>query len=149
MTSRAGFAATVLGMVLLAELAITNLAFTADSEFVYLFGHRINVVCAARQRLGLPCPTCGFTRGFVMTAHGRVTEAWKLSPAGPLAAGGIFGMGLALLIFAALERRSHPAQLAKVKRWLQNGALAYGGIATLIWICSWISVVTNLSRTKG
>jgi hypothetical protein len=39
--------------------------------------------------------------------------------------------------------------LAQVKRWVQNGALAYGGLATLIWICSWISVITNLSRTKG
>lgn len=149
MTARAGFAATVVGMVLLAELAITNLAFTADSEFVYWFGHRINVVCAARQRLGIPCPTCGFTRGFVLTTHGRVAEAWKLSPLGPLSVVGIFGMGVALLIFAALERRRSVDQLAKVRRWIQNGALAYGGLASLIWISSWISVVANLSRTKG
>jgi hypothetical protein len=149
MTARAGFAATVLGAMLLLELIVTNLAFTADHEFVYLFGHRINIVCAARQHYGVPCPTCGFTRGFVLTAHGRAGEAWKLSPTGPLAAGGIFGMGLALLFFAAMERRRTPAQVARVKRWVQNGALAYGGLATLIWICSWISVVTNISRTKG
>jgi len=149
MTARAGFAAAVLGSMLLLELVITNLAFTADRDFVYIFGHRINIVCAARQRYGVPCPTCGFTRGFVLAAHGRMGEAWRLSPTGPLAAVGIFGMGVALVIFAALERRRTPAQLVEVKRWVQNGALTYGGVATLIWICSWISVVTNIRWMKG
>ena len=144
MTARAGFAAAVVGAILLLELVITGVAFTADHDFVYFFGHRINIVCAARQRLGVPCPTCGLTRGFVLTVHGRVRDAWRLSPTGPLAVGGIFGMGIALLGFAGFERRRTPAQLAGMKRWLQTGALAYGGMATLIWIFSWVSVVTGL-----
>ncbi len=144
MTARAGFAAAVVGAMLLLELVITGVAFTADHDFVYFFGHRINIVCAARQRLGVPCPTCGLTRGFVLTVHGRVRDAWRLSPTGPLAVGGIFGMGIALLGFAGFERRRTPAQLAGMKRWLQTGALAYGGMATLIWIFSWVSVVTGL-----
>ena len=144
-----GFTATVLGVMLLMELAAAALLLTADDDFVYFLGRRINIVCALRQRFGFPCPTCGLTRGFVLTVHGHVGEAWRLSPTGPLAAVGIFGMGVALVIFAALERRRTPAQLVEVKRWVQNGALTYGGVATLIWICSWISVVTNIRWMKG
>jgi hypothetical protein len=149
MTNRAGFAATVLGAMMLLELLVINLAFTADSDFVYFLGQRINVACAARQRSGVPCPTCGLTRGFVLTVHGHVREAWRLSPTGPLAVGGILGMSILLLIFASLERRRTPAQLAGMKRWVQTGALAYAGMATLIWICSWISVVTKLKWVRG
>jgi hypothetical protein len=135
--------------MLLLELVITSVAFSADSDFVYFFGRRINIVCAARQRWGVPCPTCGLTRGFVLTVHGSVSEAWRLSPTGPLAVGGILGMGIALLGFSCFERRRTPAQLAGMKRWVQTGALAYGGLATLIWISSWISVVTRLKWFIG
>jgi hypothetical protein len=144
MTARAGFAAAVLGATMLLELFVTSLVFTADSDFVYFLGRRINIVCAARQRFGVPCPTCGLTRGFVLTVHGRVGEAWRLSPTGPLAVGGILGMGIALLVFASLERRRTSAELAGVKRWVQAGGLGYAGLATVIWISSWISVVTRL-----
>ncbi len=127
--------------MLLLELAVTAVLFTADDDFVYFLGRRINVVCAARQRFGVPCPTCGFTRGFVLTVHGCVREAWRLSPTGPLAAIGILGMGVALLSFANFERRRSLRRVADFKRWVQAGALAYGGLATLIWISSWLSVV--------
>ncbi len=149
MTARSGFAATVVGAMLLLELVITSVAFTADDDFVYFFGRRINVVCASRRQLGIPCPTCGLTRGFVLTVHGRVREAWRLSPTGPLAAIGIFGMGIALLGIAAMEQRRTPAQMAQMKRWVQAGALAYAGVGTLIWVTSWISVVTRLKWMRG
>lgn len=149
MTNRAGFAATVLGAMMLLELLAISVAFTADSDFVYFFGRRITVACAARQRYGVPCPTCGLTRGFVLTVHGRLGEAWRLSPTGPLAVGGILGMSMVLLIFASLERRRTPAQLAGITRWVQTGALAYAGMATLIWVCSWISEVTRLKWVRG
>lgn len=149
MTSRSGFAATVVGGLLLLELLVTSLVFTADQDFVYFFGRRINVVCAARQRLGVPCPTCGLTRGFVLTVHGRVREAWRLSPTGPLAAIGILAMGIALLAFASFERRRTPGQIARYKRWIQAGALAYGGVGTLIWASAWIAEVTRLKWIRG
>jgi len=139
-----GFTATVLGVMLLMELAVAALLLTADDDFVYFLGRRINIVCALRQRFGFPCPTCGFTRGFVLTVHGHVGEAWRLSPTGPLAAIGILGMALALLAFAGFERRRTPLQVAGMKRWVQAGALAYGGLGTMIWVGSWISVVLRL-----
>jgi len=153
MTNRSGFAAAVVGGLLLLELLVTSVVFTADQDFVYFFGRRINVVCAARQRLGVPCPTCGLTRGFVLTVHGRVPEAWRLSPTGPLAAIGILGMGIALLAFAGFERGQSPSEIARYKRrykrWIQAGALAYGGVGTLIWASMWIAEVTRLKWIRG
>jgi hypothetical protein len=141
-TSRAGFTAAVLGVMLLAELAATSLLFSADQDFVYFLGHRINYVCAARQRFGVPCPTCGLTRGFVLTVHGKTREAWRLSPTGPLAAVGMFGMGALLLIYAALQQRR--GQINKFRRSVRAGALAYAGIGTLIWAGSWIATVIKM-----
>jgi len=108
MTNRAGFAATVLGADDAPELLVINLAFTADSDFVYLLGRPINVACAARQRFGVPCPTCGLTRGFVLTVHGHVREAWRLSPTGPLAVGWDIGDEHFTFDFRELGTAAHP-----------------------------------------
>ena len=142
--NRAGFAATVLGAALLLDLALIRFSFTADLDSVYVLGHRINYTCAARQRFGAPCPTCGFTRGFVLSLHGRIPDAWRLSPAGPLAAIGTLGMAVVLLAYAIFEQRRPSTQVASVKRWIEAGALSYGAVATLIWISSWISTVAKL-----
>jgi hypothetical protein len=143
-SNKTGFAATLLGAVLLLELAVIRVAFTADNDFAYFLGHRINVVCAARQHFGVPCPTCGLTRGFVLSVHGHIGEAWRLSPAGPLAVLGMLGMGLTLLALGSLERQRTSADLSMMKRWIERSALAYGALATVIWISSWISVITRL-----
>lgn len=145
-TSRSGFTAAVLGAALLAQLALVGVLFTADQDFGYFLGHRINYVCAARQQYGIPCPTCGLTRGFVLTVHGNARDAWRLSPTGPLAAFGILGMGSMLLIYAALEQRRKQRQLGWLRRSVQAGALAYVCAATLIWAGSW---VTTVLRMKG
>ncbi len=134
----------MLGAMLLAELAATSLLFTADQDFVYLLGHRINYVCAARQRYGIPCPTCGLTRGFVLTVHGRARDAWRLSPTGPLAATGMFGMGAMLLIYAALQQRRRRVQPSRMPRYVRAGALAYAGAGTLIWAVSWVTTVIKI-----
>lgn len=144
LSNKSGFAAAVLGTMLLLELAVIRVAFTADEDFAYFLGRRINVVCAARQYLGVPCPTCGLTRGLVLAVHGRFGEGWRLSPLGPLGVIGTLGMGVALLVFAMLERRRTPAQVSGMKRWIETGALTYSALATVIWISSWIAVVTKL-----
>ena len=143
-TSRSGFAAAVLGAALLGQLALTSLLFTADRDFVYFLGHRINYVCAARQRYGIPCPTCGLTRGFVMSVHGRVDDAWQLSPTGPLAVCGMAGMAVLLLICAALDQRRKAVELGWMRQLIRTGALTYAGAATLIWAGSWITTVARM-----
>ena len=134
----------MLGVMLLAELAATSLLFTADRDFVYFLGHRINYVCAARQRYGIPCPTCGLTRGFVLSVYGKAQDAWRLSPTGPLAAVGMFGMGAMLLIYAALQQRRGRGQPSSMPRYVRTGALAYAGVGTLIWMGSWVATVIKI-----
>jgi hypothetical protein len=40
-------------------------------------------VCAFRRLTGLPCPGCGLTRSWVLTAHGRLRHASNRHPFGP------------------------------------------------------------------
>jgi len=143
-TSRSGFTAAVLGTALLAQLALVGLLFTADQDFAYFLGKRINYVCASRQQSGIPCPTCGLTRGFILTVHGHPRDAWRLSPTGPLAVFGILGMGSMLLMCAALEQRRKQGQLGWLRRSVQAGAVAYVSAATLIWAGSWLTTVLKM-----
>ena len=39
--------------------------------------------CAFRRVTGLPCPGCGLTRSWVLTAHGRLRPASERHPFGP------------------------------------------------------------------
>lgn len=41
--------------------------------------------CSAQRMLGVDCPGCGLTRSFILTAHGRVGDAFQMHPAGTLA----------------------------------------------------------------
>ena len=40
-------------------------------------------VCAFRRVTGLPCPGCGLTRSWVLTAHGQLRPAVSRHPFGP------------------------------------------------------------------
>lgn len=42
------------------------------------------VVCPFLAVTGIPCPTCGMTRSWNLTAHGDITAALALHPMGPL-----------------------------------------------------------------
>ena len=41
-------------------------------------------VCAFRRITGLPCPGCGLSRSWALTAHGRLRAAVDRHPFGPL-----------------------------------------------------------------
>jgi hypothetical protein len=73
--SNPGFAAIVLGALILAHLAVAALLFTADRDFVYFGSKAMPEMCPFRKTFGLPCPTCGITRGVVLSLHGRLTDA--------------------------------------------------------------------------
>lgn len=36
--------------------------------------------CLFKRLTGIPCPTCGFTRGAFCLLHGRVDQAWLYNP---------------------------------------------------------------------
>lgn len=146
LTSRAGFTAALLGAMLLAELVVTNVLFTADRDLVYFLGSSIHYVCSARAHYGVPCPTCGLTRGFVLTVHGEPGEAWRLSPTGPLTVFGMLAMSVMLMIYAVLQQAGKDRALGSMRRFVQAAAVTYGSVATVIWASTWISTVV---RMKG
>jgi hypothetical protein len=44
---------------------------------------RLPVICAFRRATGLPCPGCGLTRSWSLTAHGDLAGAFTRHPFGP------------------------------------------------------------------
>jgi hypothetical protein len=38
------------------------------------------VLCIIKRCTGIPCPTCGFTRGLLALLHGNITQAWLYNP---------------------------------------------------------------------
>jgi hypothetical protein len=143
-TSRPGFIPWVLGLILALEALLTRLVFTADNDWVYIFGHPIHMVCAARAHFGIPCPTCGFTRGFVLSLHGDFTGAWRLSPSGPLFAIALLGAMLVCFAFAILQSRGMHARLPHFRKWVQAGALVYSLAGTIVWLATWVSTVRRV-----
>lgn len=144
LASRSGFAAWTVGALILLQVAAAGLLFSADNDFVYFLNRPIHYVCAARQHFGVPCPTCGFSRGFVLSIHGRIGDAWRLSPSGPLAAIGLLVMGAALVVFGTLQMKRPRHSLARTEAWLRAGALSYGAIAMAIWAISWVSTILRV-----
>jgi hypothetical protein len=49
---------------------------------VLLMAHldRPVVLCLIKRCTGIPCPTCGFTRGLLSLLHGNITQAWLYNP---------------------------------------------------------------------
>ena len=135
----------MLGIILVCEILATRFAFDADNDLVYVLGHPVNIVCALKQQLGVPCPTCGFTRGFVLTVHGNLSDAWRLSPSGPLAAIAVAGAALAFFAFAIMQSRGMYARVPMFKRWVAAATLVYGLAGTIVWLATWISVVRALT----
>jgi hypothetical protein len=144
LASKSGFAAAAVGTLLLFELVAAWLLFRADDDLVYVLGNPVHYVCAAKQRFGVPCPTCGLTRGFVLTIHGEIGRAWRLSPTGPLAAIGMLGAGIALLALAGIQLERSGNAIVRVEGWLRAGAVFYAVAAVTIWATSWLSTILRM-----
>ena len=80
-------------------------------------------LCVFKRLTGLPCPTCGFTRGLVHMGHCRVIDGWLCNPL-------LFSV-LALLAASLLLRvafgRAVSFGLGRRGRWLA-AALAAGAV---------------------
>lgn len=71
------FVLALTGAVILASFLLS-----ATPEGVGLFGWELPYRCGVREILGFPCPGCGLTRSFVLTAHGHPIEATRVHPLG-------------------------------------------------------------------
>ena len=142
--SRPGFIPSLLGFVLLVELALTRFLLTADANLVYILGHPINIACAARQHFGIPCPTCGFTRGFVLSVHGNFWDAWRLSPSGPLFAVAVMAAVLICFAYALLQSRNLTSWTLAFRKYVQAATFVYSAAAIVLWLATWVSVVRSM-----
>jgi hypothetical protein len=77
------------------------------------------VVCLLRGLIGIPCPSCGLTRGFCALAHLELGEALRYHALSPL----LFAAVVATPFVAAYEVATRrPVS----RRWLFSSKLAWG-----------------------
>jgi hypothetical protein len=57
-------------------------------------------LCPFWNVLGIPCPGCGMTRGFVAMGHGQIGEAWRCNPLSPA----LFVAACGYLAYAVFRR---------------------------------------------
>jgi hypothetical protein len=145
--SSPGLAAALAGAAILAQLAAAAVALRADDLRVYAFGRPLAIACGVKARTGLPCPTCGLSRGVALSLHGDWARAWQFSPLGPLLVGGLAASAAALLGLA-LAQRFRPGAAGRVKSALGRAAVAYAGAATAIWLASWASTLAAALRVQ-
>ncbi|MEC8389611.1 MAG: DUF2752 domain-containing protein [Planctomycetota bacterium] len=55
---------------------------STGDQHVFLPGMSVPLpeLCMTKTVLGIPCPGCGMTRGFISIAHGQWTRAWAFNP---------------------------------------------------------------------
>ncbi len=62
--------------------------------------------CTLRLQLGIDCPGCGLTRGFIHVAHGRVWDAFAVHPLSPPLFGlAVLQLPLALAHWIPIDHR--------------------------------------------
>lgn len=74
--------------------------------------------CIVRLLFNLPCPGCGMTRAWVLTAHGDLLTAFEYNLFGPI--GMAVALGAVGFVAYSLVRRRPPERLLSVvnPRWL-------------------------------
>ena len=123
---------------MLAHLAALRALCEVTPAGVSFAGHTLGLSCAVRARLGLPCPTCGITRGVVLAVHGRIGEAWNLSPGGVAA---VIGMTLLAVALVVLGWRQQSGLGSSASRWIRRGAVAWAGATVVVWMGGWAAAL--------
>jgi hypothetical protein len=139
LSARPGFPAFIAGVAGLVQLAAARALLQADEARVYLMGHALQLQCAFRAATGLPCPTCGISRGIVMSVHGELARAWKLAPAAPFAVCGLAALSFGLLALGVARWAGRKDIELFARRWFPTTAFVYASALTLVWIGGWVA----------
>ncbi len=131
-----GGAAAVAGAAIWMDAAAARLMLRADETSVYFLGHPIAWTCWMRTHLGVPCPTCGLTRGLVLSLHGRWGEAWRFFPAAPVALVGALALASALLALAVCQ--ASESRMAQAGGRIRKAALVWAAATAVLWIGGWV-----------
>jgi hypothetical protein len=136
--SRPGFAAIVLGALIVAHLAVAGLLFTADRDFVYFGSKPLPAMCSFRKTFGIPCPTCGITRGVVLSLHGKLTDAMATNAAAPVLVGAALSLGLCVLGMGVLQSAERRKAAERLADWTRRIGVTAAGTWFFVLVCNWI-----------
>ena len=81
------------------------------------------VLCLFRRVTGVPCPSCGLTRSWQAAGHGRVRDAVRSHPLGPLT--------MAVAAWLAIDGRAE-------RRLAENTSSAWTTAAVVGWFATWL-----------
>ncbi len=96
-------------------------------------GQKIEL-CAFKHLTGLPCPTCGSTRGLRCLIEGRVGQAWRKNPLVFTA----LGVAAAALLFRAVCGRRVRLCLTRRQRKLAWAIAAAALLGNWAYVIAWV-----------
>ncbi len=88
-------------------------------------------LCLVKHLTGVPCPTCGFTRGVLSFLHGHVGQAWLYNPL-LCSALGIFFAAVAVRIIFARGVRISLTSTERGTAWV---------LAVALFLANWAYVI--------
>ena len=94
------------------------------------YGSRVEL-CLIKHLTGIPCPTCGFTRGTLMFLRGNIIQSWLYNPL-LFSAIGIYCILAAVRIVFARGIRVHLTRQERRIVW---------AAAVFLFICNWAYVI--------
>jgi hypothetical protein len=144
LVKRPGFAAASIGTLILVHLAVVAMVLRADREFVYIGDHALPEACSLRKVYGIPCPTCGMTRGAVLALHGHVGESMATNAAAPVLIGVALLLGLTLATAGGLKLAGRERAAAWLTRWVRRAGLTGGALWVVALAANWIVTLRSL-----
>jgi hypothetical protein len=142
--SKPGFAALAAGIVILLHLLAIPMVLRADREFVYFGSTALPEMCSLRKVYGVPCPTCGMTRGLVLSLHGQVQDAIETNAAAPALAALSLVLGMFLTSSGGLRLAGRERWAARLSRWIRYAGIGGGAGWALVLALNWAAALRHL-----
>ena len=138
LASKPGFPALAMGALLLLHLVLVPLLLVADADFVYFHGKALPEMCPLRTVFGVPCPTCGMTRGVVLALHGHLAESASVNASAPVLVAAVLFLGILLSLAGGLRMTGRDRYSDLAAKWIQPAGiaagLAWGVLLTVNWV---------------
>ena len=144
LASRPGFAPMTIGSIILLHLAAFALFLSANLETVSFLGNVLPETCSWKTVYGIPCPTCGMTRGVVLALHGQLTDSFEVNRSAPILAASALLIGCGLFLAGYLRLRNQAGASAGFSIWTQRVGLTGGGLWLLMLAVNWTLVLRAL-----